>query len=123
MAAGLAGGDATAALAQWTERHPVLDGFANPAAVVARCHSRDGRASELVAAVLTEAGGDPWAAALPQPQELPAHVGVGAHGGKAIRGRTTAGVVDEAVAGGRLTPAPHGRLPARGHARPHRGRV
>jgi hypothetical protein len=56
------GCDATAALARWTERHPVLDGFANPAAVVDRCHSRDGRASALVAAVLTEASGDPWAA-------------------------------------------------------------
>jgi hypothetical protein len=56
------GGDATAALARWAERHPVLDGFANPAAVVDHCHNRDGRASALVAAVLTEAGGDPWAA-------------------------------------------------------------
>lgn len=56
------GCDAIAALARWTERHPVLVGFANPAAVVDRCHSRDGRASALVAAVLTEAGDDPWAA-------------------------------------------------------------
>ena len=54
--------DATAALARWTERHPVLTGFADPAAVVDRCHSRDGRGSALVGAVLAEAGGDPWAA-------------------------------------------------------------
>jgi hypothetical protein len=53
---------ATAALARWTERHPVLSGFTNPAAVVDRCHSRDGRASALVGAVLAEAGDDPWAA-------------------------------------------------------------
>lgn len=56
------GCDATAALARWTERHPALDGFANPAAVVDDCHSRDGRASALVGAVLAEAGDDPWAA-------------------------------------------------------------
>lgn len=56
------GSDATAALARWTEHHSVLDGFANPAAVVDHCHSRDGRASALMAAVIAEAGGDPWAA-------------------------------------------------------------
>ena len=56
------GRDATAALARWTERHPVLGVFANPAAVVECCHSRDGHASVLVAAVLAEAGSDSWAA-------------------------------------------------------------
>ncbi|MGH9228007.1 MAG: hypothetical protein ACRD07_04605 [Acidimicrobiales bacterium] len=70
------GRDATAALARWAERHPVLDGFANPAAVVARCHSRDGRASELVAAVLTEAGDDPWAARTVLQAVLPGIAGV-----------------------------------------------
>ena len=56
------GPDATSALAGWAARHPILDGFSNPAAVVDHCQSRDGRASALVGAVLAEAGGDPWAA-------------------------------------------------------------
>ena len=54
--------DASAALGRWAEKHPILNGLGHPAAVVDRCHSRVEGAPPLVAAVLAEAGHDPWAA-------------------------------------------------------------
>ncbi len=54
--------DASAAAARWTASHPVLRGFDSPAAVVDSCHRREGTTPTLVAAVLAEAGRDPWAA-------------------------------------------------------------